>query len=163
MENRAPASATCPPTILVDLARIELASPQCECGVLPLDHRPDKQAYGGRVKMPRNTTLLWAPKSIFKMSELVGLLGIFLPRHYRSSSETRHTRFLRAPHARPSASISISQTKVYLLMEFICKQQALKPVGLPGIEPGLHAPEACVLPAYSSPKRSSLYPKSFYS
>ena len=24
-------------------------------------------------------------------------------------------------------------------------------VGLPGIEPGLHAPEACVLPAYSSP------------
>ncbi len=26
-------------------------------------------------------------------------------------------------------------------------------VGLPGIEPGLHAPEACVLPAYSSPTK----------
>ena len=24
-------------------------------------------------------------------------------------------------------------------------------VGPPGIEPGLHAPEACVLPAYSGP------------
>jgi hypothetical protein len=27
-------------------------------------------------------------------------------------------------------------------------------VGLPGIEPGLHEPESCVLPAYASPVRS---------
>ena len=26
-----------------------------------------------------------------------------------------------------------------------------KLVGLPGIEPGLHAPEACVIPLYHSP------------
>ena len=30
---------------LVDLVRIELASPQCECGVLPLYYRPFGQAY----------------------------------------------------------------------------------------------------------------------
>ena len=32
----------------------------------------------------------------------------------------------------------------------------IQPVGLPGIEPGLHAPHACVLPVYYSPYGSTL-------
>gem|GEM_PF-5182246 len=32
-------------------------------------------------------------------------------------------------------------------------------VGLPGIEPGLHAPHACVLPVYYSPLRCFDYNK----
>lgn len=32
-----------------------------------------------------------------------------------------------------------------------CVPPSLRSVGPPGIEPGLHAPEACVLPAYSGP------------
>ena len=37
-------SAQCPDNFggPVDLRRIELLSPQCECGALPLDHRPTK-------------------------------------------------------------------------------------------------------------------------
>ena len=42
---------------VVDLARIELASRQCECRVLPLDHRPQDLILSDGVKMPRNTTL----------------------------------------------------------------------------------------------------------
>src|SRR3989344_4384002 len=33
----------------------------------------------------------------------------------------------------------------------------IKVVGLPGIEPGLHAPHACVLPVYYSPEVISLF------
>jgi hypothetical protein len=33
------------------------------------------------------------------------------------------------------------------------------PVGLLGIEPSLHAPEACVLPVYDSPKYTVIQPK----
>ncbi len=62
-------------TNLVDLARIELAPPQCECGVVPLNYRP------------------------------------------------------------------LTYT-----------------VGLPRIELGLHEPESCVLPAYSSPNIRSIIP-----
>src|SRR5438046_460927 len=35
-------------------------------------------------------------------------------------------------------------------------------VGLPGIEPGLHAPEACVLPAYSSPTKCTTPIRMYY-
>ena len=48
-----------PLDIYVDLGRIELPSPQCECGVLPLYYKPK-----GEGRMPRNTVLLWAPSVI---------------------------------------------------------------------------------------------------
>ncbi len=43
-------------------------------------------------------------------------------------------------------SIPSSKTKKRLWRSFVF-------VGLPGIEPGLHAPHACVLPVYYSPRR----------
>lgn len=46
-------------SFFVDLGRIELPSPQCECDVLPLNHRPFFP-FGVGVKMPCNTTLLRA-------------------------------------------------------------------------------------------------------
>lgn len=74
-----PASAMFTPLDIMDLTRIELVSPQCECGVLPLDHRPLPMSNGVKMRcivtilqalvkilagerMPRNTVLLWAPE-----------------------------------------------------------------------------------------------------
>ena len=45
------------PTALVDLGRIELPPPQCECGVIPLDHRPTRI-----VEKTNNYQLTWCPR-----------------------------------------------------------------------------------------------------
>ncbi|TSC70704.1 MAG: hypothetical protein G01um101449_291 [Parcubacteria group bacterium Gr01-1014_49] len=46
--------------------------------------------------------------------------------------------------------LSIPGGQNIFLREMFC-------VGPPGIEPGLHAPEACVLPAYSGPTQNTSY------
>ena len=53
-----------------------------------------------------------------------------------------------------SRPLKVAEKNVDLLFhDFVIPLNLIKipPVGLPGIEPGLHAPHACVLPVYYSP------------
>ena len=43
-----------------------------------------------------------------------------------------------------------------MALEFVQFPFIIKIVGVPGIEPGLHAPHACVLPVYYTPKVPSV-------
>ena len=55
------ASSQCPDNFdgPVDLRRIELLSPQCECGALPLDHRPIKVIEDPRFINPDRLRRSW--------------------------------------------------------------------------------------------------------
>ena len=85
------------------------------CG--PMENRTPASA----MRMPRNTTLLWALA--------------------RNRERITHSLFFRAtgPYDPRSMCPSEDRNNIPYL------------VGLPGIEPGLQAPHACVLPVYYSP------------
>ena len=72
------------------------------------------------------------------------------------------------PLCRHHSSLPASEKKsaigVWSLFTFIIpfRKRIRSSVGLPGIEPGLHAPHACVLPVYYSPNGSEMDERSSY-
>lgn len=70
-------------------------------------------------------------------------------KHLFQTSYRRSKKLGRAPHVLvPRCRSGAPQEHA----DSGCAKKMLKLVGPPGIEPGLHAPHACVLPVYYGPK-----------